>query len=85
MKTFKITTDTEEFIVEAPTEWEAAGDFAREYFPEALDDELSDLFDIEELPDRASIRASIREYLDNGGVYEDLPRETRNKMEGKYL
>lgn len=49
MKRFKITTDTEEIILEAETKLDAEMQFVRDNYPEKLDDELSDLYDIEEI------------------------------------
>lgn len=51
-KLFKITTDDNIYIVCALNKDHAEEYFVRRVFSEKLDDDLSDLYDIEELPTR---------------------------------
>jgi hypothetical protein len=49
MKLYKLTTDNEIFYVYAESSRDAQILVIRDSFPEKLDDELSDLFDVEEV------------------------------------
>lgn len=48
MKTFIIKTDSETYIVEGANQADVASAFVREYYPQVLDDDLSNLYEIEE-------------------------------------
>lgn len=49
MKRFLVTTDEEQFFIEAENEHEASCKVIEDKFPTLLDDELSDAFDIVEV------------------------------------
>lgn len=48
MKLFTLTTDTDTYFVLAEEKWEAEAIVTREHFPILLDDDLADIYEVEE-------------------------------------